>query len=129
MNKTQNLLEDIELAPALTDYSIMVGLIVLLGLLIAIAIIWFFYQYQQPVNKAIKQLKALADSPIKPTLINAYLQQALQTKQLAGTSLPKAFIQRLDQACFSPTPCSLETYLALKQEALSFLQQVKKGES
>ena len=126
MNEASNLLQDIELAPAASNdhlLFIVIGLVALLTLLILIRL---WYKRQHPINKAIRQLDKLPDDPVDPSQIAKILKQALQLKRLADSHLlPHEFIQRLDQARFSPTPCQAKTYLSLKREAKNLLQCTK----
>jgi hypothetical protein len=123
INKLGSGLHDIELAPLLSDSSLW---LLSLGLIIVVLLasgIHFWHKRQQPLAKAIRQLKHLDNQAINPAAISAILRHALQLKHLNRGDLPADFVQNLQYAQFSASPISMEHYQALKQQAISLLQQ------
>jgi hypothetical protein len=119
-----NVLQDIELPPAVADNSLWLFLSSILLLLLLIVLFWFWKQRQQPIAKAIRHLKHLPDTPINPAAIAIILQDDLQIKHLSNSNslLSKSFVQDLEYARFSAQTCSSAQYLVLKQQALDLLQ-------
>jgi hypothetical protein len=106
-------LHDLELPPApLPDYlwwlAIGAGIVLLAG------VIGYWRKLQHPVARALRQLDHLPDTPPNPTQLAAIMQTA-------GLRPP----QSLDHARFAPTPCSAETFAALKREARILLEQAR----
>lgn len=123
MNNSSDYLHDIEL-PAISLSPTILLLLILVTLLVLLAIAYAIYQQQRPIVRAKRQLHLLS-TKANPQALATLLQQALQVKRLNDSSLPEDFLHRLDQARFSADPCSLQTFLYLKQYAHDFLEQLK----
>lgn len=125
MNNSSNYLHDIEL-PATGLPNLILVLLVIAGIFILFLMLYYTYQYQRPTARAKRHLRLLSTAKSNPHALARLLQQGLQVKRLSDSSLPKAFLQRLDQARFSAHPCTLASFMQLKDEALNFLEQQEK---
>ncbi|HHL18484.1 MAG TPA: hypothetical protein ENJ33_01975 [Thiothrix sp.] len=125
MNNSNNYLHDIEL-PATGFPSFILVLLVIIAIFILLLIIYYGYQHQRPIARAKRHLRSLSTAESNPHALARLLQQGLQVKRLSDSSLPKAFLQRLDQARFSAHPCTLADFMQLKDEAQVFLEQQTK---
>lgn len=125
MNDTLHQLHGIELAPVASNSSLLIVLITIATLLSITGLIWYWKKQNQPLKKAIRHLKAIADKPLNPSIITAHLLQGLCVKQLKNSNLPSDFIKQLEHAQFSSSPCSPEEYYSLKQKAIRLLQDIQ----
>jgi hypothetical protein len=140
-------LHDLELPPQpLPDY--LLWLAIAAGITLLAGVIWYWRKWRHPVARALRQLDRLPDNPPNPAQLATIMRTALEEKSpsipllqrgkpdracllvppfakggLGGISLP--FFQRLDHARFAPTPCSAETFAALKREARTLLEQAR----
>ncbi len=74
----------------------------------------YWHKRQHPVAKALRKLATLPDDP-------ANLSQLAAIVRKAGLIPPAA----LDHARFAPTPCTSETFAALKREVRTLLEQAR----
>lgn len=74
----------------------------------------YWRKRQRPVAKALRKLATLPDDP-------ANLSQLAAIVREAGAG----FLPQLDHARFAPTPCTPETFAALKREARTLLEQAR----
>jgi hypothetical protein len=118
-------LHDIEL-PSTGLPSFILVLLVIAGIFILLLMMYYGYQQQRPIARAKRNLRLLSTAKSNPHALARLLQQGLQVKRLSDSALPKAFLQRLDQARFSAYPCTLAHFMQLKEEALVFLEQQEK---
>jgi len=119
-------LRDIELPPdGMSTGLVVLGLVLILSLLSLL--IWFYYQYQQPLKRARRQLLALTENTLEADRISQILCKGLQVRQLKNSALPEDFIRRLEHARFSSGVFDTDTLLAIKNEALLLLARVEKN--
>ena len=116
-------LHDLELPPPpLPDY--LWWLAIGAGFLLLAGVIGYWRKYQHPAVRALRKLKKLSDDPANlpqlVTIVRAVLAPS-PDKGRAG----EGFLSQLDHARFAPTPCSAETFAALKREARTLLEQAR----
>jgi len=128
-------LHDLELPPE--ALPMMVWWLIAFAICLFLAgVFWYWRKRQSPVARALRQLERLPDLPPNPIALAAILRIALKnpspqprTQPLSASSLRglggEGFFKRLDHARFAPTPCSAETFAALKREARTLLEQAR----
>jgi hypothetical protein len=136
-------LQDLELPPPpLPDY--LLWLAIGAGIALLAGVIWYWRKWRHPVARALRQLDRLPDDSPNPARLAAIMWAALKNPLTPQPPLPQGargskkryslspsplegegFFQRLDHARFAPTPCSAETFAALKREARTLLEQAR----
>jgi hypothetical protein len=110
MNTT---LHDLELPPE--PLPIILWWLAAVVVILLLTGFWGYWRKRQrPITKALRKLAMLPDDP-------ANLSQLATIVREAGLTSPAA----LDHARFAPTPCTSETFAALKREVRTLLEQAR----
>ena len=123
MNDFSSGLQDIELAPLLSDSSLWLLFSACIFFIILASCVYLWHKRQQPLNTALRQLNHLDNQSINPTVIASIMCQAWQLKHLSAGDLPSDFVDAVQQAQFSSTSVSIAQLQLLKQHAKALLQE------
>lgn len=111
MNNTT--LQDLQLPPEPLPMVVWWFVAFAVCLLLA-GLFWYWRKRQHPVARALRQLAHLPDDSPNPAQLAVILREA-------GVASPAL----LNHARFAPTPCTPETFVTLKREARSLLEQAR----